>query len=382
MPKSYRPLAAALAGREPRNPHGDGRYMPALDGWRAVAIVLVMMFHAIYNVIGPVEGDHMGGGMELVSHLGALGVLIFFAISGYIITTRLYVESPDGAISLRTFYAKRCFRILPAMWTYLLVVAALGALHVIQLQRADLLAPLFLTNYFPGSSYLGHFWSLSIEEHFYLLWPVCLIVAGWRRAIYVGAGLMAVVGVYRAIRLARLGVVDAGPGVVDGARGYFLSHTEARIDYILAGCVLALLLIFYPGVRSFVQRCGSAAGVAPLLLLILISSRIQVVDLRSLQAVAIVLLVVATSLKTHSLLNRALSNPKFVFVGKLSYSLYLWQQLFLSRTSIAWLQSPIALLPRLGGAMLAAWLSYRFIERPAIRSGSEFVQRWKPAPGS
>lgn len=368
-----------MADREPRNPHGDGRYMPALDGWRAVAIVLVMIFHAIYNVISPADGGRMGRGVELISHLGALGVLIFFAISGYIITTRLYAESGGGAISLRAFYVKRCVRILPAMWTYLLVIAALGALHVIRLQHADLLAPLFLSNYFPGSSYLGHFWSLSIEEHFYLLWPLCLIVTGWRRAIFVGVGLMAAVGIYRAVRLSRLGVVDAAPGVVEGARGYFLSHTEARIDYILAGCVLALLLIYSPRVQSFVQRCGSAVGAAPLLLLIFLSSRIQVIDPRSVQAIAIALLVVATSLKTRSLLNRALSNPTFVLLGKLSYSLYLWQQLFLSRTSIAWLQSPIALLPRLGGALLAAWASYRFIERPAIRSGSEFVQRWKPS---
>jgi peptidoglycan/LPS O-acetylase OafA/YrhL len=348
-----------------------------LDGWRAVAILLVMIFHGLYGT--DTSSSHVLAAAEKLSaRIGAMGVLIFFAISGYIITSRLYLESAGSdRIALRVFFAKRAFRILPPMLLYLGVIAVLGLAHVIPLEFRDWSAPVFLTNYFPGSWYTKHFWSLSVEEHFYLFWPFCIVLVGWRRAIWVGVGLMATAGIWRAYNLAHLGVTPADP-TYDAVRGLVLSHTEARIDYIMAGCVLALLTIYYPATLHFLKRCGTGPGQLLLTVLLVATTRVADVDLRSLQAVVIALIVVGTSITSSFLANRVLSSRAMLFFGKLSYSLYLWQELFLAPTpSIPWMRSVYMLPLKFAAAILAAHLSYRFVERPLIRKGRKVIDSWQ-----
>jgi peptidoglycan/LPS O-acetylase OafA/YrhL len=375
---STAPLAPRLfirLNQVPTNPHGDGRYIPALDGWRAVAILLVMAFHGLYNT--DTTGSHLLASAEKISaRVGALGVLIFFAISGYIITSRLYPESSGGRISLRVFFAKRAFRILPPMFLYLGVVATLGLTHVIQLQTHDWAAPVFLSNYFPGSWVTKHFWSLSVEEHFYLFWPFCIVLMGWRRAIGVGVAIMTAVGVWRAYHLAHFPVSPDDP-TYEAVRGLFLSHTETRIDYIMAGCILALLVIYYPATLRFLKRCGSGPGQLLLAVLLIATTRAAKADLRSLQAVVIALVVIGTSLTSSWFANRVLSTRVMLFLGKLSYSLYLWQQLFLAHTSLPWMQSIYALPLKFTLAIFAAYLSYNFVERPLIRKGRRVIDSWQ-----
>src|SRR5207248_5891757 len=105
----------------------------------------------------------------------------FFAISGYLICTRLLVEEETtGSISLRSFYIRRVFRILPPAYVYLAVVAGLSAAGMIAAAWTDIAsAALFYSNYIePRSWFTGHFWSLAMEEHFYLLWPPLLLLLG------------------------------------------------------------------------------------------------------------------------------------------------------------------------------------------------------------
>ena len=359
----------------PHNPHGDGRYIPVLDGWRAVAILTVMVFHGLHT--SRLDGSSaFTAASSLSGHVGAMGVLIFFAISGYLITTRLLQDSRQtGKLPLRLFYLRRVFRILPAMAVYLSCIGLLGLTHRIQLERNDWFAPLFLANYFPGSWYTLHFWSLAVEEQFYVLWPLSIALAGWRRALWVGVGIMGVVGAWRGYGLAHLGVSPSDP-TYETVRGTFLSHTDARLDYIMAGCVLALLLDFYPGTRRVLERCGSGAGLLCLLLLLGLSASRTRLDLHTPQAILIALIVVGTSLTPSWLADRMLSHPATLFIGKLSYSLYLWQQLLLAPSDSAWLQTPLALPLKFAGAVLAAYLSYRFVERPMIRQGRRAAAHW------
>ncbi len=121
-----------------------------------------MLSHGFLSTGAPTRSARAIG--YLAGHLGALGVAVFFAISGYLITTLLLEDQ-----NLRGFYIRRAFRILPAAYLYLIVVSIAEPLRHGELASAAF----FYSNYWPDRSwYTAHFWSLSAEEHFYLLWPV------------------------------------------------------------------------------------------------------------------------------------------------------------------------------------------------------------------
>ena len=165
------------------------RWIPTLDGWRAVAVMMVVVAHELVS-----KPDINPSIDSFALRLGPLGVQIFFAISGYLICTLLLLESDKRPISLRAFYTRRVFRILPPAFTYLTVVGLLSAAGVIAVRGIDIASCIFLfANYITNGWYVAHFWSLSVEEHFYLLWPAILAFAGWRRASHIAfAGIVAV----------------------------------------------------------------------------------------------------------------------------------------------------------------------------------------------
>ena len=177
------------SGKEPPStlrPNEHSRaYLHSLDGWRAIAVGAVMLDHA--QPFGPRFVQHH------LQNNGAEGVWLFFAISGLLICSRMIAEeSTYGRVSLRNFYIRRAFRILPAALLYLLVIALLGSLNVLPFDLPSWLgAVFFYRNYWhyffganAGSWFTGHFWSLSVEEQFYLLWPAALLLLGKRKAVY------------------------------------------------------------------------------------------------------------------------------------------------------------------------------------------------------
>jgi peptidoglycan/LPS O-acetylase OafA/YrhL len=347
-----------------RNPHGDGRYIPMLDGWRAVAILLVLLFHGMYN--SELAGHPWLNGLAFVAgRTGALGVLVFFCISGYLITQRLLVESRAlGMFSIRSFYIKRAFRILPPLAVYLSVLVALRFGGIIALRSGDWSALVFLSNYFNVSWYTSHFWSLSVEEHFYLFWPICAAALGWRRAMWVGVALICVVAVWRPWGLQHV-ILQANT----------LRHTDMRIDYIMMGAVVALATEFYPGTITILKWLGRSSGLAILLLLLLASTRSMSLDMRTVQAVLLTLIVCASTVADAPLPRLMLTNRPVLFLGKVSYSLYVWQQLFLGKTGSAFWDSPYMLPAKYAAALLTAWASYRFVEKPFIRYGRTIIAR-------
>ncbi len=172
----------------PSEAHGF-RYAPGLDGVRALAVLSVVAYH-----IGTTSD-------AIVLPGGFLGVDIFFVLSGYLITSLLVVEAMghEGRISIKQFYIRRARRLLPALFALLLIVGAIGAVWLPQQAarlRGDLVASLgYFTNWWlvaENSSYfdtagdrpqmLTHLWSLAIEEQYYLVWPIVLIVFAKMRA--------------------------------------------------------------------------------------------------------------------------------------------------------------------------------------------------------
>jgi peptidoglycan/LPS O-acetylase OafA/YrhL len=172
-------------------------YIPSLDGWRAIAILGVMWVHDLKGTMG-------GHSLVPYQNIGAYGVHLFFAISGILITTRiLEEESLCGFFDIKKFYIRRVFRIQPAAWVYLALIAFLMATGFVTttLWRHWFAALGMYENFiYKGSAYdyqgffVGHFWTLAVEEHFYILLSLfLLLVKRYRLAALVGifVGLMA-----------------------------------------------------------------------------------------------------------------------------------------------------------------------------------------------
>src|SRR6185503_16392845 len=154
------------------------RRVPSLDGLRAISIALVVFCH-----MAGTRGFPISEAAGNILPFAALGVRVFFVISGFLITKLLLAEwSRTGGIDLSRFYLRRTLRIMPPYYVLLVAVAMAASVDLIRLAPGDLAhAATYTSNYAPDRSWwIGHTWSLSVEEQFYLLWPAVLLLAGRR----------------------------------------------------------------------------------------------------------------------------------------------------------------------------------------------------------
>jgi peptidoglycan/LPS O-acetylase OafA/YrhL len=340
----------------------NDRWILTLDGWRAIAVLMVIFCHELAGrpVLNPI--------LDLVlAKIGPLGVQIFFAISGYLICRLLLIEADKGRISLRAFYTRRVFRILPPALTYLAIISIGAALGVVAVKGIDILSCIFLfANYVEKSWYVEHFWSLSIEEHFYLMWPAILAFFLWRRAIYACIAGIIIVGGWR---------MYAGD-VRYFSPGNPWQRTDMVLDAFFAPCLLAILLHHYPEFRARMSRWMTPAATiaaAGLLVLLTVAGTPPALK-KSVQSVLLPLIVVSTVLRPHTWLGRILELRPLAWTGRISYSLYLWQQAwtspFLSMASM-----PL----RIAGLFAVAAGSYYLVEKPMIRIGRRILAKTAPA---
>jgi len=190
----------------------DGRRVVHLDGLRGVAIALVLAAHLMQKV-RPFPGK------SYVASLGGLGVYVFFALSGYLITGLLVREHQRaGRVSLRNFYVRRCLRIMPAFYLMIMVTLALAMLlpTVVVTERQALEASLFVANNTsaPMGWWLAHTWSLGVEEKFYLLWPLALVWLRPDRGLTFAAVAVVVEPVIRTVCFVLVPAGDLPVGVV------------------------------------------------------------------------------------------------------------------------------------------------------------------------
>nr|WP_158945828.1 acyltransferase [Granulicella sp. S190] len=342
-----------------------------MDGWRAIAVVAVLLDHA-----------RPFGSLTVQHHLqrnGAEGVWLFFAISGFLICSRMLDEEwAYGRASLRNFYIRRAFRILPAALTYLLVIAFLGVLHIIPFDLSSWMAAVFFYrnywHYFFGATaaswFTGHFWSLSVEEHFYLLLPsVVIFFPRFRRQI-----LLCLTGVSL------------------GWLAFFLLVPSAKIlpffwEQRTEFCIGGLLIpaIFAMSLRSASTKKTAVRYLSPWVLCVIVlfvtfydheGSAPYLLRIVLAKAIFNPLLLLSTVLHPQHVVTRLLETAPLKFVGRISYSLYLWQTLFLTRT----FEYPgaIHLLQRsttvgLVCTFACAITSYYLIEMPLIRVGRRLL---------
>jgi len=339
----------------------DQGRIPCLDGLRALSIGLVVAAHLTLA-----SGFRPSGALgAVVRGLGAIGVDIFFTISGFLITTLLLREwRRRSSISLKAFYIRRFLRIMPAAIAFLIAVFSLHINGQLDLSGRNWLHVLTYTvNFDPAPAWeTWHLWSLSIEEHFYVLWPLALVMLGPR-----AAGVLAFVWLLCGPFL-RLVVLQAHPQNM----GDYVLWTPLRIDCISAGCLLALLSLS----TTFRQRTAMSEPAAMTLvgstiIMIAISSVVgdeiygySVTLDPSVRAACIAALVWASVNHHGSLWGRLLESKPFVVIGLLSYSLYLWQQPFLKPNSVASVGDAVIALAL---TLLCAVASYKLIEQPFLR---------------
>ncbi len=345
-------------------------HIPGLDGLRALAVFLVIFYHFGFSYVP--AGD---------------GVMVFFVLSGFLITWLLLAEDGRyGRISLSGFYRRRVLRIFPAFYCYwLLVVLLLLFTHKHVLWGNAFSAFLYFGDYYnaafgdPNTAF-SHTWSLGIEEQFYLLWP--LIFSRFRHnlgkmTIFL-CGLISAVWIYRLVLCFALHV----------SQGWIYASFDTRMDHLMVGCLLAVLL--KRGVLMPFWKAVCAHPWLPLITLGLLACSIydgrfligryrDIVGF-ALEPLLIAVFVVQMIVFCSKRLWHWIEWPVTRYLGRISYSLYLYQQILLF--SIRKRLSGHSVIVQLAFAVLfttfVATVSYFVIERPFLRFRSAARPQTKP----
>ena len=343
-----------------------------MDGWRAVAILAVLWHHATMGFF-----DTEGAYYQSAARMGAFGVDVFFGLSGLLITGLLLKEErKTGAIRLRVFYTKRAFRILPVYLSFLAVVGCLGMIGSFGELAGSVL---FFRNYLPNSMQEAgtfHLWSLSIEEHFYLMWPGLLVLCGRKWGRHAAASLAIGVGFWRMLE------PQLGLHLFPDVQPHF--RTDLRLDALLWGAAVAFTLDDADTRKTLREQLRfwpwvAITGVA--LLTIAYYSLLTSMFL----AVLVPMVLAGTVLHPEWGVSRVLEWPAIAWIGRISYSLYIWQQLFLvpgwEHPEHVWTQWPW----NLAAVVAVACASYYWIETPLVRMGARVAARMRtservPAP--
>lgn len=352
---------------------------PALDGIRGIGLLLVMMYHA--------EVEWAPGAFLWVS--------TFFTLSGYLITTLMIAEHRrTGSVGIRAFWVRRMRRLMPAAMVTLVAVVLFGAFvaDAAQLDRLrgdGLAALLYVANWrfvvtetsyaalFSSPSPVQHFWTLSIEEQFYVVFP--LLVSG---LLWLGRGCWTRVGV------SLLGVTVMSVGWMtylyrEGVpldRLYF--GTDTRLPELTSGVLLAILLSRWnPGPTSRLRRMLGGVGLAALVLVLVLTFTVHRTDAWLYQggfaAYSVVsCLVIVGALQIGTWCRRVLSFGPARTLGTLSYSGYLfhWLVFLVVDEAVLTIGDVQLFVVRLAITVVLASLSLRFLERP-VRAGERLQGR-------
>ncbi len=352
----------------------NSRYMPGLDGVRAVAVIAIIIYH--------LNPQWLSGGF--------LGVDTFFVISGYLITSLLLTEYHNtGKIELMSFWLRRVKRLIPAVLFLVMGVIVLSLIFMpteIQKVRADSIAAIFYVSnwwyimqnvdYFEQFAVqpLKHLWSLAIEEQFYLVFPIVLL------------SLLSFIHRLKSIRIIFLILLVISMIAMmvlyvpneNVARVYF--GTDTRIQTLLMGVLLALVwppFQLKAKVNRQMRTMIDTAGVVGLAILFIcfkfVSETNSILYYGGFFLISTVtLLVIASSVHPSGYFAKFLGNKVFTFIGSRSYSLYLWHYPIIVLIHHQFVQGqipPLVYVVEILLMVLMAEFSYKFIEQPFRKEG-------------
>jgi peptidoglycan/LPS O-acetylase OafA/YrhL len=348
----------------------EGGRIPVLDGYRAVAVLLVIAYHFGHSWVP-----------------GGLGVLMFFVLSGFLITWLLLREEDlRGRVALGRFYAHRALRIFPAFYAYWLVGLAYLLVRGVEVPWGHAgSALLYVSNYYdgvvrPGESFVSHTWSLAIEEQFYLLWPGLVVLLRGRRRLLLAVVVGIILGAWALRAGLRLGL--------DVHQAYVYRAFETRADHLMIGCLLAIVLRRRLASRLLDRLCAQPwQPVATICLLAVSASlnRLLGADYRDLVGFSVdpvlTAILIVQLLAFHERVPwRWLDLRPMVFLGSISYAMYLYHQLAVSPATRlgAGLPWPVGLALVVGLTVAAAYASRVLVEQPFLRLKSRVGR--EPAP--
>lgn len=331
-------------------------YRPCLDGMRGIAVLVVVGLHMYVPFLAG----------------GYLGVDIFFVLSGFLITSLLLEEwRRSGQISFRDFYLRRALRLLPALFAFLLILQVYTLLRMRgndfwQMEKAILAVLAYFGNWAKAYGVdlraLNHMWWLAVEEQFYFVWPVIfLLMLRVRRnpswIVYALAFAIAGIALRRALMC----------GHVPEARIY--NGSDTRFDELLTGCLLAVGLELGI-IRGF--RALRYLVVPSVLLMLWLFARPLGPDSMARWGWVVVessvgLIVLFLVTQSGTLFHRALEAGWLVWVGRISYGLYLWHAPIASKVGWWRAPEPLRMAGTLALALLVSGASYRWIEKPFLR---------------
>ena len=344
------------------------KYIKSFDGIRAIAIVLVILGYGknTVNINGNISQY-----LSTILANSSLGVRLFFVLSGYLITLLLLKEiKQNKIINIKEFHQKRIIRIFPVFYVFIIVIGILNLITKWNINLGQFVAAATFTwNYqglwnSNGSSaghwFLGHLWTLALEAQFYFLWPLVLGLLGITKSRKLSLFIVLI------LPFIRVGSYFLFPS----QRGLLGMMFHTAIDSIMVGCYMAIinnnckykklisnlkmpticilmlwLFLISPTLGYFIRGFGISLGI-------------------SIDAIASGLLIAWLHNNPMTIISNFLSNSVLTYIGKISYSLYLWQQLFLTKLNTTIMgQFPY----NIGFCFLAAIISYYLIEKPFLR---------------
>jgi len=344
-------------------------YLPYIDGLRGVAILFVV-------------SAHMGLGRVIP---GGFGVSLFFFISGFLITGLLISEyNENGKVSLKKFYLRRIFRLYPALLFMTVLAVIVLLLYHTRIHFLAILSSLFyFANYYyayfkpPAINHLDDIfniaWSLSIEEHFYLIFPMLFyfLYKGGSRLLYLLLIICAAAFAYRYHLLYYAAEEEEAIALI-----YVV--TEARVDSIIWGCISSLLIHqrqskWYLNILQ--SKWALLIGVAIIFSPLLFSNKLFSEAFRfTRQSLAFMFIVPAIGfLGRGALIKKLFENFILVYIGKLSYSLYLFHWLAVTLADYFFdYATPIWLVVAIGLSITLSLASYYWVERPFVNLRKKF----------
>ncbi len=344
------------------------RYIPSLDGLRAVSILLVVLSHIRFSNGTP---KFLSDGLALLPS-GDIGVTIFFVISGFLITSLMLQEGDlHGNIDVTKFYIRRILRILPVNYLYIFIVFLANGLERLDIQPVNYWQALTYTVNFSltGSWMLGHLWSLAVEEQFYLFWPWIMKLSK------------------KMITRTALFIILFAPIVRVAAHFYpqyrliLLAPFLGFADSLMIGSLLAVSRGAYPGVwnSSWLKNGALLPLAITTIWATQLMSHISHCGFftlpfgRTLISISAACILARTITVKQGFVFSLLNTSVMKYFGTLSYSLYIWQEFFLCPAEFPfagawWRWFPVNVLL----ALIAAALSYHFWEKRFLKLKARF----------